>query len=111
MTTYIEDGSIGAPDPDEVEIAVFGPNYGECILVHLGVSNWLVIDSCIASGAPAALTYLNAIKVDPSIALKSIVVTHWHDDHCRGLSKLIEAAPSATLCLASALTEREFLQF
>jgi beta-lactamase superfamily II metal-dependent hydrolase len=111
MMKYIEDGSIGAPDPEQVEIAVFGPNYGECILVHLGASNWVVIDSCTTNGVPAALSYLSAIKVDPSTAIKWIVITHWHDDHCRGLSKLIAAAPSATLCVASALTEREFLTF
>jgi hypothetical protein len=26
----------GRPDPDQIEVCVFGPNYGECVVVHLG---------------------------------------------------------------------------
>src|SRR6516164_161156 len=37
-------GPLGPPRPDQVEISVFGPSYGECIVAHLGHGNWIVVD-------------------------------------------------------------------
>jgi metallo-beta-lactamase superfamily protein len=103
---------LGPPDPRHVEVCVFGPNYGECVLVHLGVNNWVVVDSCtVGSTQPSALAYLESIKVDPAVGIKAIIATHWHDDHTRGLSKMITAAPAAHICIANALTELDFLRF
>ena len=103
---------LGPPDSKHVEVCVFGPNYGECILIHLGADNWIVVDSCtVGSTQPSALAYLESIKVDPAVGIKAIIATHWHDDHTRGLSKLIAAAPAAHLCIANALTQLEFLRF
>jgi len=31
---------------DEIEVSVFGPGYGESILVHLGAGKWVIVDSC-----------------------------------------------------------------
>jgi beta-lactamase superfamily II metal-dependent hydrolase len=103
---------LGPPSSKHVEVCVFGPNYGECILIHLGVNNWIVVDSCtVGTTQPSALAYLESIDVDPAVAIKAVIATHWHDDHTRGLSKLIKAAPAAHLCIANALTNPEFLRF
>ena len=100
-----------APTPDQVEITLFGPGFGECIVVHLGSDIWVVIDSCIHSdsGEPAAVHYLQNIGVDASVAVHFIVATHWHDDHVRGISRVLAACPNAEFCASSALTSREFL--
>ncbi|MBN1875905.1 MAG: hypothetical protein JXA33_16905 [Anaerolineae bacterium] len=54
------------PAPDELEISVFGPGYGESILVHVGAGNWILVDSCLdpVSKQPAALTYLDTLNVN-----------------------------------------------
>jgi len=98
------------PEPDEIEVSVFGPGYGECVAVHLGRNNWFIVDSCIdtITRKPAALVYFEKIDVDPSVAVKQLIVTHWHDDHIRGFSKLLEVCKSAQLVCSTALTSQEF---
>jgi hypothetical protein len=110
---FSEITAVGPPGPDQIEICVFGPNYGECILAHVGNGNWVVIDSCINGGTkePVALAYLRAIGIDPANAIRAIIATHWHDDHRRGFSQILVAAPAAHVWIASALTSPEFLQF
>jgi hypothetical protein len=39
------------------------------------------------------------------------VVSHWHDDHVRGLGDLIAACTQAHICCSSALTKEEFLGY
>lgn len=110
MTTT---GSGAVPALDELEVSLFGPGIGESVAVHLGSNEWLVVDSCCPSGSrtPAALAYLQQIGVDVASAVKIIVVTHWHDDHIAGISKVLEAAPSAKLYCSAALNGNEFLKF
>src|SRR5258708_23994560 len=100
------------PRPDQIEVSVFGPNYGECIVVHIGNDNWIIIDACAHGDhkEPIALSYLRGLDV-PRAAIKTIIITHWHDDHCAGVSKLLAAAPAARVWIASALTHQEFLKF
>ena len=102
--------SRGSPDDDEIEVSLFGPGYGECILVHIGKGNWIIVDSCIDEDSqPAALAYLRSLGSNPSEAVCLIVATHWHDDHIRGMAKLVEVCGNANFCCASALTQKEFL--
>jgi len=60
-------------------------------------------------GVPAALRYLESMGVDPAEAVELIVATHWHDDHIRGMSALVDACARATFCCSGALRQREFL--
>ncbi|WP_162147756.1 MBL fold metallo-hydrolase [Hydrogenophaga sp. PBL-H3] len=71
---------------------------------------WFVIDSCIdrETKTPTALLYLNSIGVDLT-KIKLVVCSHWHDDHIRGLSDILAAAPNARFCMSSALASKEFL--
>jgi len=99
------------PGTDQPEISIFGPGFGECILVHLGDGNWLVVDSCRKSSGsrPIALDYLERLGYQPDNAIKIIVASHWHDDHVRGISDVVRAAPNAKFYASSAIRRDEFL--
>ena len=99
-----------APDADEVEVTLLGPGYGESIVVHIGHGRWIIVDSCINDARePQAMEYLPAIGVEPRYAVSLIVATHWHDDHIRGMAKLVDACRDAEFCCAAALRREEFL--
>ena len=98
------------PKQEEFEVTLLGPGYGESVVVHTGGERWMIIDSCIgASGCPRALEYLANIGVDPARAVDRIVATHWHDDHIRGMAKLVQVCRNAEFCCAGALCDKEFL--
>ncbi|MBW2005393.1 MAG: MBL fold metallo-hydrolase [Deltaproteobacteria bacterium] len=100
-----------APEINEIEISVFGPGYGENILLHIGNENWLLIDSCVdpVNKEPSPIKYLRNIGIDPSKAVKLIVASHWHDDHVRGLAEIIRQCSSAEFVVSNALRTKEFL--
>lgn len=104
------DPTAAGPSPDELEISIFGPGYGECIAVHLGAGEWLIVDSCIDSrtSRPAVLTYFEFIGVDAASAVRRIVATHWHDDHVRGLAEIVRSCPRGEFYCSAALQQNEF---
>jgi len=104
--------SIAAPSSDQIEIALFGPGYGECAAVHLGKSSWIIVDSCIdpSNDRPAVLDYFRNIGVNLDNDIRLIVVSHWHDDHVRGISQIVEACPNAPICCSPTLTRAEFIR-
>jgi len=71
------------------------------------------VDSCLfeQTATPIALAYFEALNIKPNAAIKAIIATHWHDDHYKGLSKIMQSAPDARVCISIALTNKEFLQF
>lgn len=97
---------------DQVEVTLLGPGYGECVVIHLGSSHWLVIDSCLDSDTsrPAALSYLESIGVNPEKEIKLVLATHWHDDHICGMGELVSRCDGAKFCCSSALGKEEFLK-
>jgi len=101
------------PKDDQIEVTLLGPGYGESVLVHLGQGKWLIVDSCIDSrtSEPAALSYLKSIGIDFEQSVVLIVATHWHDDHVRGISKVLSSCTNAKFCTSSALTKEEFLTY
>jgi glyoxylase-like metal-dependent hydrolase (beta-lactamase superfamily II) len=86
-----------SPAPDEIEVTVLGPGHGESVVVHVGGSEWIVVDSCKDKGKEpcAPLRYLQGIGVDATRAVKLIVATHWDEDHVKGIDELVST------CLAS----------
>ena len=99
-----------APDEDEVEVTLLGPGYDESVVVHIGHGRWIVVDSCINdAGKPQALEYLRTIGVEARCAVSLIVATHWHDDHIRGMAKLVDVCETADFCCAAALRQEEFV--
>ncbi len=99
------------PRSDEVEVSLFGPGFGECILVHLGSGNWLLVDSCFDQRRreQPALAYLQRIGHDPASAVRLVVATHWHDDHIRGLAKVVRTCAAADFYCSAALRSTEVL--
>lgn len=101
-----------APASDEIEVTLFGPGYGEAIAVHLGDGAWLLVDSCIDpdSKAPASGQYLDQIGVEPE-QVRSIVASHWHDDHVRGISDLAAKYPQADFIISGVFNDKEAQTF
>ena len=100
------------PNSDEIEITVFGPGYGECIVIHIGSSKWIIIDSCLDDDdEPAALSYLRSLGVKFERDVVAVIATHWHDDHVQGLSRVVRTCSQARFSLSSALKYSEFLAF
>lgn len=99
-----------APSSRELEVSVFGPGFGECILLHLGDGNWAVIDSCLdaTSKQPAALHYLSCLGANPATSIQLVVATHWHDDHMDGISKVFQTATDATFACTGAVQQPDF---
>lgn len=100
------------PAPNEIEVSVFGPGFGECILLHVGDSKWFIVDSCInpSSQNPVALEYLERLHVAPSTNVKQVIATHWHDDHIGGLGKVFEACHNADFVCSGAILSKEFFE-
>lgn len=101
------------PANDEVELSVFGRGYGEAICVHVGDSEWVVVDSCInpTTAQPAALTYLRSIGLNPSDVVRLVVVSHWDDDHIHGLGQIVIECDEATVSCSAALRREDILAF
>lgn len=98
------------PEASELELSLFGAGI-ECVVVHLGDGNWMVVDSCVneAREGPIALDYLEGLGVDVARQVKLVVATHWHDDHIRGVSQVVRFATSARFVCSGALLSEEFL--
>lgn len=101
-----------APLADQIEVSLFGPGFGECVVLHIGGGEWVVVDSCADRGKSESivLDYFKAIGVEPD-QIVLIVASHWHSDHTKGLSSLVASAPNAQFCCAMALSSEEFLRF
>lgn len=99
------------PGPEELEVSVFGPGFGECVLIHVGHGVWLVVDSCIdpKTKRSAPLGYLESMGFNPASTIDMVVASHWHADHVRGLHELFSAASAARFSCAAALSCTEFL--
>ena len=100
------------PACDQLEVTVFGSGYGEAIAVHVGGGNWILVDSCVTpdSSKPTTLAYLEDIGVQ-SEQVRVIVASHWHDDHIRGLSALVNAYPDADFALSDVFNKKEAHEF
>jgi hypothetical protein len=85
--------SLVPPNNDELEITVFGPRYGESVVLHIPEIGWGVIDSCVSriNGVHVvpALEYLNCILSDPYPKLAFVILTHPHEDHYKGIDDIL----------------------
>ncbi|MCP5274913.1 MAG: hypothetical protein H6936_08710 [Burkholderiales bacterium] len=98
------------PALDTLEVSLFGTGIGEGLAIHLGNSEWALIDTCRADakGIPLNLAYLESIGIDVTKSVKIVVATHWHDDHVDGLSYIVDRCQNAELVFPSAITCDEF---
>jgi hypothetical protein len=102
---------LSPPGVSELEVSIFGPGYGECIVVHLGAGQWMIVDSCLDTRRRShpPLDYLRGIGVDVSSQVQLVVASHWHDDHVRGLSEVFAECEQARFCCSAALQFGELL--
>jgi beta-lactamase superfamily II metal-dependent hydrolase len=99
---------LNLPQNDEIEVSVFSRGIGECVTVHVGNGEWIVIDSfCDDDGRPVALAYLEKIGVSPE-SIKLISLSHWHDDHIKGAAELVGASVNAGISFPMVLARDEF---
>lgn len=102
------------PSQDTFEITIIGTGggYGESCIIHLGNKNWVIIDSCsdLKTKHPLPLDYLEKIGVNVQSDIKLIVCSHWHDDHIRGISKILKLSESALFSYAKNLNGNKFFQ-
>lgn len=99
-----------APDDQTIEVSVIGRGYGECIVVHLGCQDWLIVDSCTPSRSDRgsyALAYLSEMGIGPA-RVRWLFASHWHDDHVRGFAEAAERCAKATVFASEALLSQEF---
>ncbi|MEG3620149.1 MBL fold metallo-hydrolase [Magnetovibrio sp. PR-2] len=102
-----------SPSPQELEISLFGPGYGECIVVHYGDGLWFTVDSCLEEDkrTPSALAYLEAIGVNVAEQVTHNVITHPDGDHVGGIAKLFDECKSAKLVCPSILATKEMVKY
>jgi beta-lactamase superfamily II metal-dependent hydrolase len=119
-TRFGPDGRLGSsiasmtatrPKPDELEVSLFGPGRGECVLVHLGFGDWMIVDSCRdqRSKRQPALEYLRSLHCDLTTDVRLVVTSHWHDDHVSGMSEVVKECVSADVWTTAAMTSNELL--
>jgi hypothetical protein len=98
------------PATDELELSLFGAGIGECIVLHLGGGEWMVVDSCLNENRDhsIAIDYLEQMQVDIARQVKLVVVSHWHDDHIQGISEVVLRAKSSKFACSTALQNKEF---
>src|SRR5215472_16409431 len=98
------------PASDVLEVSIFGPGKGECVLVHLGSNLWIIVDSCKdqRNRQVSALTYLDGIGVNAAEAVILVVATHADDDHFSGIADVFDRCESALFVCSEAVTKEEF---
>ncbi|HSN98456.1 MAG TPA: MBL fold metallo-hydrolase [Candidatus Nanopelagicales bacterium] len=73
--------------PDTLYVFVFGPVYGESVVLRIPPEHWVVIDGCSSSSFssyPAEL--LKHFRAHADV----VVLTHPHLDHAKGLDVVLE---------------------
>lgn len=96
------------PDDDQAEVSLFGPGYGECIVIHYGNQDWFIVDSCLdpLTKRPISLVYLEELGVEKE-NIKGLIITHWHSDHTAGASQIVESCPNVRVYFSGALNQEE----
>ena len=51
------------PATNEVEISLFGPGYGECIVIHVGENEWVIVDSCIDAETRSSCAIWSQLRI------------------------------------------------
>ncbi len=78
-------------EEDAVNVIVFGPGFGESIVLYVPDLGWGVIDSCTYKKSNLSLNpALEFLKTQHVSNLAFIVLTHPHRDHFQGLSLIID---------------------
>ncbi len=81
--------------------------------MHVGDGEWVLVDSCIdpQTGAPAALSYLSALGLPAAEVVRLVTVTHWDDDHIRGVGQVVQVCSQAIVACSAALRRPDIFAF
>ena len=106
------------PKLNELQICVFGPGYGESILLHIPFVGWGIIDSCEVkiNKKPVVLPlqyFLEAVEDNEFPELSFVILTHPHEDHYKGLDKTIATYPGTIkrICRYNGVGIRELKEY
>jgi hypothetical protein len=77
-------------DPELMHLLVFGPGYGESVLVRSPPGVWLAVDALRQQGPVEDINPALAALDMFAATLSAVVLTHPHEDHARGLVQLLE---------------------
>lgn len=80
----------------DFHLFLLGPGYGESILLRVPPAHWVVVD-CFRwrpSNGPGRTPALDLLR-SVGARVDGIFLTHPHDDHAPGLSRIVEFAPEA----------------
>lgn len=97
-----------------MKLVLFGRGIGEGVLCNYDSDEWIIVDSCYGKNKdenkPAALEYLqeNSINLDK---VKLIVISHFHDDHIKGMLDIVKSCTSARIFIPEALSTKEFVTY
>ncbi|AIU72982.1 hypothetical protein AT03_11695 [Hafnia alvei FB1] len=84
------------------------------MLCNYSPNEWIIVDSCYGKNKnekkPAALEYLEDNNI-PFGDVKLIVISHFHDDHIKGMFDIVVACTNAKIFVPQALSTREFLTY
>ncbi|WP_238641414.1 MBL fold metallo-hydrolase [Halorhodospira halophila] len=85
---------------------VFGPGYGESILLRTPDQQWIVVDGCRQPGAGSASSPAERLLSEKGARWSAVLLTHPHEDHAVGLDDVLamEDASGPVGCCPVALT-------
>ena len=79
--------------------------------MDLGNGRWIIIDSCkptlSSTDPPIALIYLEKMGIDPK-NVSDIFISHWHDDHIKGIAEIVATCQHSNVFVPSAFTHSHF---
>lgn len=92
---------------DLLYLIVYGPGFGESIVLRDSVGTWIVVDGCLANGKSSPAELL----AQHDAAWSGVVLTHPHMDHALGLDSVLEHRGSGPIgCAAPTLRDPEVWQ-
>ncbi len=71
---------------DLLYVMVFGPGFGEAVVLRIPGGHWVLIDSCVIADQCPSLQMLDLAGGEWSYAL----LTHPHFDHIRGFDRILD---------------------
>ncbi|KTS29700.1 MBL fold metallo-hydrolase [Pantoea stewartii] len=93
---------------------LFGRGVGESILCNYESDDWIIVDSCYgkidSEKKAASLEYLEENQI-PLDKVKFIVISHFHDDHIKGMLEIVKKCTSAKIFISGALSSQEFVTY
>lgn len=84
---------------DLLYVVVFGPGYGESIVLRIPPATWVVVDALTIEGDDQIP--MRELLRNHGASWSAVALTHPHDDHASGLPALLEEAQQGLVaCVA-----------